>query len=321
MADAYLSALGMMGRRHLKGLIRAGFKVHASEPNPEAFAIARAELLQSGLPAEHLMSADSPPGSMHLAIFAETTTRRLENFTRLLETAQVGRVLLEKPISADPGEFDKFMMFAREKGIADRTQVNFIRRTWPHVRQLSDMCREEKEFTVTLNGGAIGLGCNGIHYLDTFLSFSGDEVPEVQWASLSKESVKSGRGAQYEDYGGDFVLVGARGRMLASLSAASSAGVVMTVRGEHFMAQVDYSDLQWKIVRRKQGSTLPYYRYGAEYEMVEQGKLDIPPMDMVTEHWALEKLSLPTLEQALATHRLLDAVLRAGGAQPPYRFT
>ena len=39
MPSAYLSALGMMGRRHLKGLVRAGFTVVASDPNPEVFEI------------------------------------------------------------------------------------------------------------------------------------------------------------------------------------------------------------------------------------------------------------------------------------------
>jgi len=174
---------------------------------------------------------------------------------------------------------------------------------------------------MTLNGGAIGLGCNGIHYLDTFLYLAGDEKPAVRWATLSSEFVRSGRGNQFEDFGGDFVLEGSRGRLLASLAADSSAGVVMTVRGEHFMAQVDYGDMQWKFARRKPESTLPFYRYGADYEIVEQGRLEIPAMDAVTEAWALGRIDLPVLEQALVTHRLLDEILRVGGAHPPYRFT
>ena len=95
----------------------------------------------------------------------------------------------------------------------------------------------------------------------------------------------------------------------------------MTVRGEHFMAQLDYSEMHWKIARRKPESTLPFYRYGADYEVVEQGRMEIPAMDVVTEAWALGKVDLPSLEHALVTHRVLDEVLQAGGARPPYRFT
>lgn len=321
MPTAFLSALGMMGRRHLKGLARAGFKVFAYDPNPAAYDAARSELAQSGLPGDCLYADSALPESVDVAIFAETTTGRFENFRNFLSRTRADRVLLEKPITANPDENEMYLSLAKTHGIAERTQVNFIRRTWPHVQQLADICSHEKHFAVTLVGGAIGLGCNGIHYLDTFLLLAGDEKPAVRWATLSRDTVKSGRGDQFEDFGGDFVLEGSRSRLLASLAADSSAGVVMTVRGEHFMAQIDYSDMQWKISRRKPESTMPYYRYGADYEIVEQGRMEIPAMDAVTEAWAVGRIQLPKLEQALVTHRLLDEILKAGGARPPYRFT
>ncbi len=321
MPSAYLSALGMMGRRHLKGLVRAGFTVVASDPNPEVFDIARNELVQAGLSGNQLLAAKKIPAAVDVAIFSETTLSRLGNLRALLSQVQVGRILLEKPISADPAEYSQFLEMARSHGVADRVQVNFIRRTWPHVQRLAEMCSKERHFSMTLNGGAIGLGCMGIHYIDTFMCLSGDERPDVRWATLSSETVKSGRGSQFQDFGGDFVLEGPRGCLLASLAADSSANVIMTVRGEHFMAELDYSEMHWKIERRKPESTLPFYRYGADYEVVEQGRMEIPAMDVVTEAWALGKVDLPTLEHALVTHRVLDEVLQAGGARPPYHFT
>lgn len=318
---AFVSALGGMGRRHVKGLVRAGFDVVAVDPNPAVLDVARRELQEAGLDSGKLSMVDRPTGRFGVAVFAETTPDRLANFNQFLDIASAGRIFLEKPLAADPAEYDRFLDVARGHGVADVTQVNFIRRTWPHVQHLADMCSREKQFAMTLNGGAIGLGCMGIHYLDTFLCLSGDEMPAVRWAILSDETVKSGRGPQFEDFGGDFVLEGPRGRLLASLSAGSSANVVMTVRGEHFMAQVDYNEMQWKISRRNADSTMSFYRYGADYEIVEQGRLEIPAMDAVTESWALGKIDLPVLEQALVTHRLLDEILRTGGAHPPYRFT
>ena len=321
MRTAYLSALGMMGRRHLLGLVRAGFVVSAADPNPSAFDVARAELLKAGLPVDFLVAVQAPSGSYDVAIFSETVADRLANFRRFLSLASAGKVLLEKPVSADPEEFEAFLAVAREYKVEGCTQVNFIRRTWSHIQHLVDLCASEACFTVTLNGGAVGLGCMGIHYLDTFLALSGNEMPEVVWASLSKQFVASGRGEQFQDFGADFVLRGPRGKLLASLEAASSANVVMTVRGAHFMAQADYGDKQWKLVQRKPDSTLPNYRYGADYEIVEQGKLELPQMDRVTELWAQGQLQLSTLERALETHRLLDRILCVGGATPPYRFT
>jgi predicted dehydrogenase len=318
---AFVSALGAMGRRHVKGLVRAGFSVVAVDPNPAVLDVTRRELQDAGLDSGKLSMVDRPTGKFGVAVFAETTPDRLANFTSFLNAASASRIFLEKPLSADPAEYDRFLDVARGRGVENVTQVNFIRRTWPHVQYLAHMCLREKEFTMTLNGGAIGLGCMGIHYLDTFLCLSGDELPAVLWASLSAETVKSGRGPQFEDFGGDFVLVGPRGRLLASLSAESSANVLMTVRGEHFMAQVDYNEMKWKISHRKADSTMPFYRYGADYEIVEQGRLELPAMDAVTEDWALGRIDLPVLEHALVTHRLLDEILQSGGAHPPYRFT
>lgn len=318
---AFVSALGAMGRRHVKGLIRAGFNVVAADPNAAVLEVARLEMQEAGLDSTKLCLIDRPVGQFKVAVFAETTPDRLKNFTRFLQTSSAERIYLEKPLSADPAEYDQFLNVAQAHGAAEISQVNFIRRAWPHVQRLADLCSQEEHFDLTLNGGAIGMGCMGIHYLDTFLFLSGNETPKVCWANLSSERVKSGRGQQFEDFGGCFVVENRRGRLLASLEADSSANVIMTVRGRHFMAQVDYADMTWKVARRKPESNLPFYRYGADYEIIEHGRLNIPAMDVVTEQWAVGKIDLPSLEQALVTHHLLDDVLRAGGAQPPYRFT
>ena len=72
MPTAYLSALGMMGRRHLKGLARAGFSVFSCDPDPAAHAAARSELAQSGLSEDCLRSDAALPEAIDVAIFSET---------------------------------------------------------------------------------------------------------------------------------------------------------------------------------------------------------------------------------------------------------
>ena len=322
MKTAFLSALGAMGRRHLQGLVRAGFSVTAYDINDGLQDTVNKELLAAGLPLGNVVFARAiPTGNFDVAIFAETTASRLQNFKHFLSQAKAARILLEKPMSADPDEVRDFHAVALSHGVADITQVNFVRRHWPHLHKLAALCAQEERFTVTLNGGAIGLGCMGIHYLDTYLALSGDEMPDVAWSELSKTVVASGRGAQFTDFGGDFVLSGPRSRLMASLEAVSSANVLMSVRGAHFLAQVDYTDMRWKISSRKKDSTLPNYRYGADYILEEEGLINIPPMDQVTHDWATGLIDMPGLAQAVKTHDLLDRILRAGGAQPPYQYT
>ena len=322
MKTAFLSALGMMGRRHLKGLVRAGFSVAAYDVNDGLQETVKKELLEAGLSAEGVtFPREIPSGDFDVAVFAETTSSRLANFRQFLAHGKAARILVEKPMSADPEEVRAFQSIANEHGVAEKTQVNFVRRHWPHLHALAGRCASEDKFTVTLNGGAVGLGCMGIHYLDTFLALSGDEVPDVTWSELSKTTVASGRGAAFTDFGADFVLSGRRARLLASLEAGSSANVLMSVRGAHFLAQVDYTDMRWKISARKPDSTLPNYRYGADYVVMEEGPVTVPAMDAITHDWALGLIELPGLAQALKTHDLLDRILQAGGARPPYHYT
>lgn len=322
MKTAFLSALGAMGRRHIKGLVRAGFMVTAYDVNAGLEETVKGELLAADLPVERVsFFREIPGGDFDVAVFAETTVNRLQNFKQFLDQGKAARILLEKPMAADPEEVRAFQAVAQKHGVAGVTQVNFVRRHWPHLHRLVERCAREERFAVTLNGGAIGLGCMGIHYLDTFLALSGDEVPDVTWAELSKKSVASGRGAGFTDFGGDFVLSGPRARLLASLEAGSSANVLMTVRGSHFLAQVDYTDMRWKIHTRKPDSDLPNYRYGADYVVDEEGTFSIPPMDTLSHDWALGLIEMPGLAQALKTHDLLDRILQAGGARPPYRYT
>lgn len=322
MKTAFLSALGAMGRRHLNGLVRAGFSVTAYDVNDGLEKIVKETLLAAGLPTDGVtFIREIPSGVFDVAVFAETTVNRLKNFQEFLNHGKAARILVEKPMSADPAEVRAFNAIAEERGVADCAQVNFVRRRWPHLQRLAERCALEERFTVTLNGGAVGLGCMGIHYLDTFLALSGDDMPDVTWSELSKTSVASGRGANFTDFGGDFVLSGRRARLLASLEAGSSANVVMSVRGAHFLAQVDYTDMRWKISSRKPDSVLPNYRYGADYVVEEEGPIGIPAMDAITHDWALGLIELPGLEQALKTHDLLDRILQAGGARPPYQYT
>lgn len=322
MKTAFLSALGAMGRRHLQGLVRAGFSVTAYDVNDGLQDAVNKELLTAGLPADKVAFTRSlPTGDFDVAVFAETAAGRLENFKQFLSRGKAARILLEKPMSADPDEVRDFHAVALANGVADITQVNFVRRHWPHLHKLAELCAQEDRFSVTLNGGAIGLGCMGIHYLDTFLALSGDEMPEVTWSELSTTRVASGRGAQFTDFGGDFVLSGPRARLLASLEAGSSANVVMTVRGSHFLALVDYTGMTMKISARKSGSTMPNYRYGADYALEEEGAFSIPAMHVLSHDWSLGLIEMPGLAQAVMTHDLLDRILQVGGARPPYQYT
>lgn len=318
---AYLSALGSMGRRHLIGLVKAGFDVDAFDPNIEAQKQAFQELRKNQLEVRKLRITEQIKDKYDVAIFAETAPSRLKNFNKFINISNANKYFLEKPISANPEEAKIFYQLAREKGIDNKIQVNMIRRAWPHIRKINDFCKNEEYFVITVNGGAVGLGCNGIHFLDNFILFSQEETPQIKWVKLNATKVKSGRGEEFEDYGGDFVLETSRGVLLGSLSSYSSSNISMSIKGKNSLIIIDYQQKKWKIYKKNNDSKLPLHRYGADYSIFVDEDLKIPNTSQITADWANGVISLPDLKLSMNSHLTLFELLKVGGVKPPYKFT
>lgn len=321
--SAFLSGLGMMGRRHLKGLVGRDIQVTAFDPSEASRDQACGELAAAGLDAGLLGFCDSAPtGSFDIAIFSEVATYRHDNVSNFLENASAERYLLEKPLSADPVEVAAFAGLFAKHGVPDRAiSVNLLRRSWDYVRRLKALCETSDNVQMTVNGGAFGFGCNGIHFIDLFLFLTGVPKADVVFSRLDEARVPSGRGPAIVDFGGRFLLENQKGSFFCSGSATSSAGISFSLRGQHFLAWVDETDLSWKLMVRKPGSQAPVYRCGFEYEIEAQEVAKVDGMDVSTGKWAKGELDLPSLNDVLPAHDLLHRILAEGGAEPPYGYT
>lgn len=323
MKTAYLSGLGIMGRRHLKGLVRSGANVVAFDPDPVSHAKAASDLAADGLPSTSLTCVNElPAGQFDAAIFSETAAWRHENLSRFLSRSRAARFLLEKPLSSNPDCVEAYpSLFAKADVSLEAVSVNFPRRLWGITHKLRELSAFSGCVQMTINGGAFGLGCNGIHYLDMFLFLAGADHADIQYCELDKAMVASGRGSQFADYGGRFLLRSGNINLFCATGANSSAPVMLTVRGDHFLAMVDETNLSWKVLRRSPVSSLPNYRYGGDYDPVEEGPFHVDSLDVITQRWMEGSAELPSLTQALPAHRLLHGILISGGAKPPFSYT
>lgn len=311
----FLCGLGAMGRKHLAALLRAGYRVTALDPAPDARELARA--IAKDETAGSLAIVDAVPRvAFDLAVFAEPAPARGANLERFLDEAGAARVLLEKPVAASVTELRRAA--AR---LGARAQVNLSRRAWPFTHRLRALAEPSREIVVTLNGGAKGIGCNAVHYLDLFLLLAGGDGARIAYSRLSPLRVPSPRGAEFSDFGGTFLVESGRGTFFASLAAESSAAPVFSVRGDHFIAWVDESDWTYRVQARRADSSLPNYRYGRDYEVIESGSLAPPAPESITAAWARGEAELPSLDDAAVSHELLFEILGQGGAEPPYHFT
>ncbi len=300
---------GRMGLRHLRGLAPVTRDVHVADPRPEARAAAEAAGVESFLSLEDALAA----GTYDAAVLAETATGRLERL-QALAAAGVRSLLLEKPVEQSRERLSAAAHLVREQGMDAR--VNHFFRTLDLFRELREAGGPHH---VAVTGGAFGLACNGIHWIDLALYLSGDAEGWLLYGELDETPIASGRGAEFRDYGGRALFGFADGTRLHIASAAgSSAPIHAVVTGSMRQTVLFPHDETAVVYERDPASRLPAYRYGAEYGRRELPALGGDELWCSTERWARavaagDPPGHPELELSARAHELLFDLLETSG--------
>jgi predicted dehydrogenase len=301
---------GRSGLRHLDGAAALG-DVHVVDIRREAEAdvLARSERATFGTRLE-----DAPPAET--AILSTTAAGRLETL-ELLAVRGVREVLLEKPLEQSRARVRRLAEVARDAGV--RAYVHLHRRTNPEYRRLR---AAGGPYRVVVTGGAFGLACNGVHYLDLAVFLSGSAGRLVH-GELEPLTIASGRGSAFRDYGGygDFAFADGTHLHLSSWAASSAPELVTVVQRDSASVYDGIAALSYA---RPPGSTEPVFRYGAGWTRAEHGDFETLRGGDTTGRWLEElraggEVSLPTLDEALPAHELLfDLLETSGGFEFPF---
>jgi hypothetical protein len=288
-----LVGAGSMGARHLRGLESAG--VAAVVVDPRAETGADFSSLDEALTA----------GSYDAAILAETASGRLERLRAVVD-AGVKRVLIEKPVEQSRSRMHELVAIASDNVVDAR--VNHFFRTLPLFRELRGA-----PFSMSVTGGAFGLACNGIHWLDLALFLSGDAGGELLYGELEETPIGSGRGVEFRDYGGRALYGFGASRLYLDSVATSSAPMHVVVDQRDRQTMLIPRDERAVVAERYAGVDLPAYRYGAGYVARTVPALESDDLWRSTERWARGAGDHPTLEMSATAHDLLFDVLETSG--------
>lgn len=284
---------GRMGRRHLRGLEAAGVAAVVVDPRPEAGA-------------EFASLADALAArSYDAAILAETAAGRMERFRALVD-AGVRRVLVEKPVEQSRARMHELVAIATEGGVDAR--VNHFFRTLPLFRDLSG-----DRFVMSVTGGAFGLACNGIHWLDLALFLSGDAGGQLLYGELDGTPIGSGRGPAFRDYGGRALYAFGANRLYIDSVATSSAPMHAVIDQAERQTVLLPHDERAILAAREPGLDLPPYRYGAGYVTRTVDALEENDLWRSTEQWAGGADGHPTVQTSAVAHDLLFDLLETSG--------
>lgn len=298
---------GRMGLRHLRGLASVTDDLHVVDPRPEAREAAGAPHAYGSL--EEALAA----GPYDAAVLAETATGRLERFAALA-AAGVPAVLVEKPVEQSRRRVRALASAAQAGGVDAR--VNHYFRGLERFRELREL---GGPFQISVVGGAYGLACNGIHWLDLALYLSGDGGGRLLYGELDAEPIASGRGAEFRDYGGRALYGFDDGsRLFLSCDAASPAPMQATIVHAQVESVLLLHDARAVEYRRDPASALPPYRYGADFERSEAPALEADDLWRSTEQWAAaiaagKPAPQPPVGLSVGAHDLLFDLVETSG--------
>jgi predicted dehydrogenase len=306
-----------MGLRHLSGLREVTGEIHVVDQKPEAETDVRRVAAEFGLDAQvyFYTALEQIPDSMNLdaAILGATAKARLES-VRQVVARKITYLLIEKPLEQSRERCDEILRLVRDSGL--RAKCNLYRRCLPFYSTLKE---EGGPFQITVNCGASGLGCNGIHWIDFAIYLTGSKTAEMLFGEVEEAEIASGRGPSFRDYGGRALLAFEDGsRLFLSSSAMSSAPASLTIvqAARHYL--IDQDGDAAIVFKRPASSTMPNYRYGADYEREEIRGIESIQLGDLTRDWirwieGRGQCCLPDLEEAALGHKLLFDLLETTG--------
>ena len=203
---------GRMGLRHVRGLLRcpAIETVSIYDIRDESLLSAREELASNPdfEKCRFLTSSElEATGSLQVVVVATTANGRPETLTQVIQK-QPECVLLEKPLGQNLAEVEQVIQLAESSEA--KVFVNLNMRMYSYFRQLksdfSSLPQLQGLKQITLNTGSVGLGANGIHYLDLVIHLLGAKDCALVFSRVDDDLIPSGRGPQFKDFGGQALL-------------------------------------------------------------------------------------------------------------------
>lgn len=313
---------GRMGQRHLTGLLENASAITLVEPKQEMQEICRK--IVSDNSALNLVVFSSVhellKNDFDLAILSGPATGRLEQFKSLVGLG-IKKFLIEKPLEQSRTKVRGFLKVAQEANVT--VWSNHYRRSLDSYKEVLAL-KEPKIITVT--SGAMGLGCNGIHWIDFALHLTGQISGKMLFGEIDDLPIGSGRGQQFRDYGGRGLFAFPDGsRLFLSSTAASSAASVFSIMTKNQHWAVDQDAGKAIIHRQDKSLNHPTYLYGKDYSQEVSEKLERIDLinhtrKFITDLKTGHHTSFPTLEMVLPAYELLFDLLECNG-EKEFLFT
>jgi len=312
-----LVGAGRMGQRHLVGMSSVVEHCCIVDPRamnaPDLAKTIKSSGMEGRFNVVRSFDEIDPGTTFDAAILSATANGRLNRLKKVIELG-VSNVLVEKPLEQSREAYESIVELVKSSCVDVR--CNLVRRT---LEFYEDIRKEGGPFVITVNAGANGLACNGIHWIDFAVNFSRAREGRLLYGEVDTTPIESGRGKEFRDYGGRGLFAFDDGsRLFISSSATSSAPESAIITQPHHQCIIDKLGDAGIMYSRMPESDKPPYLYGQDYQrnlVVQNETIDFPS---ITKTWIGSILSggpcvLPTLDDSALAYRLLYDLLETSG--------
>lgn len=293
-----ISGAGQLGSRYLQGLATCTRPLDIHVHDIDKASLARAQQRW-----DEVATASSPhtvnlhttmeaiPEAVDVAIIATTARWRPDVVAAIAARTRVTAWILEKVLAQSSSGLDVIEQHVGKSQV----WVNTPRRMLPWHQALKSRLDTGKPMRLKVSGGAWGLACNSIHFLDMFAWWTGETLESLDTSTLDSAWVESKRPGNWE--------------VMGTLTARFSGGSVATLsaqEGEVFYKfELEDGTRTWLIdeaagtATRSDGLALPG-------RLPFQSEVSGALVESILISGTCE---LPTLSQSLAIHRPFIAIL------------
>jgi predicted dehydrogenase len=311
---------GRMGIRHAIGALESGCvnTIYLLDMSTASIdnALSQLSKLTNSEKIKAYLIKDFQPIKVDVVIIAATASNRLETCKLALE-CNPSNILIEKPLGQSYQEVSELVSYFDQ--FESEVSVNLNTRLYKFVQNLKsdiiELPQLKGPINISFNGGSLGIGANGIHYIDLLYFLYGADSAELVYAEIEPTMLPSGRGIEFGDFGGIAIIKfydatqSYLGRATISLSSTSTVFGGWEIIGSHGRIRINELEGARVDILRSEDSAMPVYRYAADYLPPNNIHIESPMLSELTKLW-LQNLSnnintLPVLKETLKVHKLM----------------
>lgn len=213
---------GNIGSRYVESLLNTEFayELYIVDTSAQALKVLAEKVGENRGNITYLSEIEGLPASLDLAAVTTTSGGRRAVTEKLLTSADVKYLILEKPLFCKMDDYEIIETLLEEKHV--KAWVNCTRRETASYQRLKSLLQEEA-FEFVLSGSEWGMGCNATHYLDLICFLAGTDEMEVNADGLYNTILESKRKPYKEILG---TITGNAGRCVHFSLTAHGRGTI-----------------------------------------------------------------------------------------------